>query len=107
MNLEDKNQVAKWLGVNIEKVNFDIKMEPIDNFINQAKEALLSYDFFPKDKKRTNKILKLLKSGSPALPIYVEKDDKNNFIMEGRHRIVAFYMLGLKEIPVTRCTVVK
>ena len=32
-----------------------------------------SYDEFPKDKKRTEKIIKLLKAGESALPIYVKK----------------------------------
>lgn len=105
MNLEDKIYVAEWLGVEVEKVKVEIEIEPIDKFIKQITEAMLSYANFPKDKKRTDRIVKLLKDGAPVLPVYVEKSDNNFFIMEGRHRIVAFYILGIKEIPVAKCSV--
>ena len=32
--------------------------------------------------------------------IYVEKNDKHLFAMEGRHRMVAFWLNKMKEIPV-------
>lgn len=46
----------------------------------------------------------MLKNGEKPIPIYVEKDDPHNFIMEGRHRIVAFYLMGFKDVEVARCS---
>lgn len=40
-------------------------------------------------------------------PIYVGKDDPNNFIMEGRHRVVAFKWFGLNEIIVAEVSELK
>ena len=59
-----------------------------------------TYDEFPEDEARTRKILKALQSGEPVLPVFVEDGDTTHFIMEGRHRIVAFIQSGLSEIPV-------
>ena len=49
---------------------------------------------------KTDKIIKLLKSGKPQLPVFIEAGDEHNFAMEGRHRKVAFYLLKLPYIPV-------
>ena len=76
----------------------------MENYKNQAIEMLGTFDEFPKDERRMNKILKMLKNGEKPMPIYVEKDDPHNFIMEGRHRIVAFYLMGFKDVEVARCS---
>jgi len=50
--------------------------------------------------QNVQKILNKLKSGNEPLPIYVEKDDPDNFVMEGRHRMVAFFLYGMDKVPV-------
>ena len=90
----DLKSVAQWLKTTIENLDIQYVKEPMSNYVQSAKEMLNTYEEFPQDKKRTDKIMRLLKSGKDYLPVYVEKDDKDNFIMEGRHRIVAFYLLG-------------
>lgn len=98
---KDINEIVGWMNVNdrddliIEKtfLSFDL-------FNKQATEMEGTYSEFPKDKKRSLKIFNELKSGNDPEPIYIEKNDPNLFIMEGRHRIVAFKWFGLKEIPV-------
>jgi len=77
-------------------------MEMITNFLKDAKDMLDTYLEFPEDAERTNKIVELIQNNEPVLPIYVEKDVPDNFIMEGRHCIVAFMLLGMTEIPVAR-----
>lgn len=59
-----------------------------------------TYDEFLDEEKRSKYILSLLEKGDKVMPIFVENDDEDRFIMEGRHRIVAFMWYGLKEIPV-------
>ena len=103
MNIDDENAVAEWMCTKRENLKIEITLEPISNFIGQIQEMISSYDEYPEDKKRTKKIVKLLKNGEEQFPVYVLKNDKSNFIMEGRHRIVAFYMQGLKHVPVARC----
>jgi hypothetical protein len=66
-----------------------------------------TYDEFPEDEERTNRILKLLKRGAQPLPIYVEAGDPDFFVMEGRHRMVAFWLAEMKTIPVAYVSVVK
>ena len=102
VNEEDLKDVAQWLNTEIENVEITYQKESIKLYENAAKEMYDSYDEFPKDKKRTDKIIRLLKKGQSALPIYVEKDDPHNFVMEGRHRMVAFYLLGYEEVMVAR-----
>jgi len=98
----DLKDVAGWLRTTVDNLDIDYKSEPMSLYEKSAKEMYESYDEFPKDKKRTDKIIKLLKKGESPLPIYVEKDDPYNFVMEGRHRMVAFYLLGHKEVMVAR-----
>ena len=97
---QDLKDVSEWLGTSADNVKIELKKEPISKFEKQIKEMYGTYDEFPKDAKRTNKILNQLKRGEEVLPIYVEKNDKHLFVMEGRHRMVAFWLNKMKEIPV-------
>ena len=97
---QDINDVAEWLGTTPDRVEMRIVEEPIEKFLPQIKEMYSTYEEYPQDAERTNKILKLLKAGKEPLPIYVEVDDNHKFVMEGRHRMVAFWLAGLKHIPV-------
>jgi len=97
---QDLKEVGEWLGTSADNVKVELKKEPISKFEKQIKEMYGTYDEFPKDAKRTNKILNQLKRGEEVLPIYVEKNDKHLFVMEGRHRMVAFWLNKMKEIPV-------
>jgi hypothetical protein len=85
---------------NIENIEFFYKEEPIELFNSQISEMELSYINFPKELKRTEKIFNLLKNGEKPKPIFIKLNDKDKFIMEGRHRIVAFKWFDLKNIPV-------
>ena len=100
VNDQDLKDVGEWLDTSVDNIKVELKREPISKFEKQIKEMYSTYDEFPKDEKRTNKILNQLKKGEKALPIYVEKNDKNLFVMEGRHRMVAFWLHEMKEIPV-------
>lgn len=105
VNTSDLEDVAQWLNTKVDNLQVEYNKESMDLYRQGAIEMLNSYDEFPNDKKRTDKIVKLLKRGETALPMYVEKNDKNNFVMEGRHRMVAFYLLGYQEVLVARVTV--
>ena len=98
--LGDIEAAADWIGKPIDKLRVEVINEPIDMFIKQIKEMYKTYEKFPQDARRTQVILRKLKSGYPEYPIYVDKRDREKFIMEGRHRIVAFWLAGFKEIPV-------
>lgn len=95
----DLQSVAEWMGVPLENLNFVYRLIPISLFAKQAEDMSGTYDEFPKDRRRTNKILKLIKS-QPLYPVFIEEGDVNNFIMEGRHRIVAFWQSGVQKVPV-------
>jgi hypothetical protein len=99
-NQQDLKDVADWMNTTPDKLSVTVKQEPIEKFIKQIREMYGTYDEFPEDKKRTNRILKLLKRGAKPLPIYVEANDPYLFVMEGRHRMVAFWLEGMKTIPV-------
>ena len=97
---QDVKDVADWMRTDPDKLSIVVKQEPIEKFIKQIREMYGTYDEFPEDEQRTNRILKLLKRGAKLLPIYVEANDPDLFVMEGRHRMVAFWLAGMKTIPV-------
>lgn len=97
---KDLASVAQWLNAKPDEIVVHIRHEPIGKFLGQIKEMYGTYSEFPKDARRTEKIMQMLKQGAPMLPIYVEEDDPDLFVMEGRHRMVAFYLIGAKTIPV-------
>lgn len=107
VNESDLNSVAQWLSTTIDNMEVEYKKESMLLYEKDAKDMYNSYEEYPQDKKRTDKIIKLLKNGKEILPLYVEKNDKCNFVMEGRHRMVAFYLLGYEEIIVARCSIKK
>ena len=97
---EDLASVAQWLRAEPDQIEVHIKQEPIDKFLGQIKEMYGTFGEFPKDERRTNKILRLLKQGATPMPMYVEQDDPDLFVMEGRHRMVAFWLASAKTVPV-------
>jgi hypothetical protein len=98
--LSDINNVAEWLNTTSNNLIIEIKQEPISKFLTQILEMFDTYKEFPNDAKRTNKIVKNIKQFGKLYPIYVEKNDQHLFVMEGRHRMVAFWLLKLDIIPV-------
>jgi hypothetical protein len=96
----DIKDVSEWLRKTPEEIEFYFTQEPLSDFENQILEMESTYDEFPKDEQRTKNIYELLKGGYKPKPIFVEYNDSNKFIMEGRHRVVAFKWFGLKQIPV-------
>lgn len=97
----DIEDVSKWLNTSPENVTVTTIEEPIEKFLPQIEEMYGTYDEFEEEEERTDKIVKLIKRGAPILPIYVEEGDPDLFVMEGRHRMVAFWLLGMKTIPVS------
>ena len=102
---EDLRNVAQWLRTTPDQIDITMVEEPIEKFIGQIREMHGTYDEFPEDAERTENILDALKSGADPLPVYVEKDDPDLFVMEGRHRMVAFMLAGMKTIPVAYVSV--
>ena len=102
---QDLKDVSEWMRTTPDKLKIVTKQEPIEKFIKQIREMYGTYDEFPEDEERTNRILKLLKRGAQPMPIYVEANDPDLFVMEGRHRMVAFWLAGMKTIPVAYASV--
>ena len=98
--IEDVKDVGEWLHKDIKDIKYYYKDEPFEMFKSTAIEMEGTYDEFTDERERTKKIYKLLVDGNKPKPIFVELNDVNKFIMEGRHRIVAFMWYGLDEIPV-------
>lgn len=93
--------VDDWMG-NTE-VTYRLTIVPMSHFEQRAKELAATYPEFPKDRERTSRIVRMLRNGAPVWPIFVDTEaasDEQAFIMEGRHRIVAFHILGLTKVPV-------
>lgn len=105
---KDLESIALWLNVeSVSHVDVKIKKISIDFFEKQINEMEDSYKEYPLEKKRTQKIFDKLNNGEMPQPIYVGKNDPDNFIMEGRHRIVAFKWFGLNEIIVAEVSELK
>lgn len=97
---EDIKNIELWLNTKSKNIVLEKKEESIYIFQKQIEEMIASYKKLSKEKKRTEKIIKLLKNGEKPYYVYVEKNDETKFILEGRHRIVAFWLLGYKNINV-------
>ena len=55
---------------------------------------------FPEDDRRTEQIKRAIRETGAMFPVFIEQGDESLFIMEGRHRIVAFYEAGMQTVPV-------
>lgn len=96
----DINDVSDWLRCKPSLLQLRLKNISAEVFYQMAQDMIGTYEEFPEDEARTRKILKAIQSGEPVLPVFVEDGDPTHFIMEGRHRIVAFIQSGIAEIPV-------
>lgn len=103
----DLMDVAKWLKCKPHQLALRKASLPAETFRELVSGLVESYDHLPGERKRMKKILNEIKNGAPLLPIFIEEDDPENFIMEGRHRIVAFLMAGLSAVPVLFASKVK
>ena len=100
----DLADVADWLDTTPDNLHVELKVEPMSMFAQQAAEMLDSFDEFPDDASRTQKISNLLLQGERKYPVYVEMGDPSHFVMEGRHRLVALYTKGYDTILVAYVT---
>jgi hypothetical protein len=100
----DIKSVSEWMTCDVEALRFRLVSEPADLFANMVKNLLVSYDQFPKERTRANRVAKLLRAGQSAWPVFIEQGDPERFIMEGRHRIVAFLGTGRNHVPVAYVT---
>ena len=101
-SIEDVEGAASWVGFdsdNFMRARFILKQEPFELFREQVSQMESSYKDFPEDAERAKKIFKILKDGGVPKPVFVELGDNDHFILEGRHRIVAFKWMGLHTIP--------
>lgn len=100
---KDLRSIALWLNVeSIEHIDVKFSKMSLSMFEKQITEMEKTYEDFPKEKARTERIYNKLKKGEAPLPIFIQNGDDHNFIMEGRHRIVAFKWLGLEEVVVAK-----
>jgi len=96
---QDLQSIALWLNVeNVSQIAITMKSMSIDIFKHHIESMEASYEKFPLEEKRTKKIFSKIKNGAQPQPIFIEKNDPDNFIMEGRHRLVAFKWLGIQEV---------
>lgn len=103
----DLSETAKWLKCKPQDLALRMAYLPAEIFRELVNGLVESYDQFPAERRRMQKILEEIENGAPPLPVFIEEDDPENFIMEGRHRIVAFLMAGLPTVPVLFASKVK
>ena len=96
---KDLKAAAAWFNVEPSEIGYKLVYEPIEKF-QKDKTRLETLDQYPGDLKRVRRIARELRKNGRLLPVFVEEDDPEMFIIEGRHRILAFWIVGQKEIPV-------
>ena len=101
----DLKDVSDWLSVSVNELNVVTKQEPMSMFKTQALEMYNTFEEFPEDAERTQRIVDDIRDGGDIYPVYVEAGDPAKFVMEGRHRMVAFLILKLDTIPVSYASV--
>ena len=90
-NEQDLVDVASWLKCAPDDLELVVTLESIAPFLSQVGEMERSLPKFPEEAARIEVIEELLRAGEPTRPIYVEAGDPTHFVMEGRHRLVAFH----------------
>lgn len=94
----DINQVSQWLRT--KNLTFRFDKLPVKIIKKQIQEMYFSYEEFSEDEDRTDKIIEEVNDSGKLYPIFIEENDPNYFVMEGRHRMVAMWKLGYRKIPV-------
>lgn len=97
---DDLEAVSGWMKRPLADLSFMLALGPRARFQPHAEQMLASYPQFPKEKMRTGKIQRLLEGGESAFPVYVDADDGHDFVIEGRHRLVALWLTETPLIPV-------
>lgn len=97
----------QWMSCSVDDLDIEIVEEPISKFEQQIKQMQEQCDELPEHADRTKKIKELLEQGEKLFPIYVKKNDPDLWVMEGRHRMLATSLMGIKMIPVGYVSVSK
>lgn len=92
--------VAEFLGTTEDNLFLDVKQEPIGIFNEHLEELYGNYAESGIDFKRSYYIAKIIERGAEPAPIYVAASDPDLLIIKGCHRLVAFWILGMKFVPV-------
>jgi tRNA nucleotidyltransferase/poly(A) polymerase len=97
---KERNNLAQWLKAkDVNQLKYSLKYLSITDFVDSVRARIPAMT--GSDRNKVNKIKREIKSkGGFILPVYIEHGDNYKFILEGRHRIIAFYELGIKNIPV-------
>lgn len=101
----DLPKVAEWLRSPLGSLSFLFDPVPLSAWPGLA-GAAADLPGFPADLARVARIEARLRSGSDPWPLFVEEHDPELFVMEGRHRRLAFFSLGMTEAPAMRVSVV-
>ena len=96
----DLKVVSEWLGTDEQNIILDIRQEPIGLFEAHLEELCDNYIETGVDFKRSYYIAKLIERGEQPEPIYIAASDPDLLIIKGCHRLVAFWILGMKFVPV-------
>ena len=96
----DLRVVSEWFGTETSDVFLAVKQEPISVFEEHLTELCDNYMESGVDFKRSYYIAKLIERGAEPEPIYVAAGDPDLLIIKGCHRLVAFWILGMKFVPV-------
>jgi hypothetical protein len=94
------NDNEKWVDKSEDDIQFYLSEEPINLFTDQILEMESISNEGSEDYDRVLKIYDILKNGGKPKPVFVELNDRDKFVIEGRHRMVAFKWIGLKYIPI-------
>jgi hypothetical protein len=97
---DDLLNVSEWLRCGVDEIEIRFETVSIDVFRITIDECRSTYLEFPEDEARMNVIAEKLHAGDTDFAVFVQDGDTYNFILEGRHRIVAFDEVGMDEVLV-------
>jgi len=94
----DLRDVAFQIGKSIEELNFTFGSLELSFYKLHVLEVYSFYEEYNIDKKKVDKIKEILSQGEPIYPPFIREG--THYILQGRHRVVALYELGIKAMPV-------
>ena len=101
VKVHDLAPVAWYLYLTTpDNVEVTLKNEPTDKFVSQAKAQWAVFKRKVSEKRKVESMIISMNASKFSLPIYVGAYDPNSQIVEGRHRLCAYWLSGTKILPV-------
>jgi len=83
-----------------DNVTVNIVQEPMSEYESQAKNQWAEFKRRTHEKRKVESMIRSIQGGNFSLPIYVGSEDQQHQVVEGRHRLCAYWLSKSRTLPV-------